>query len=313
MKKLVINADDCGADEARNAGIFEAIKKGVVTGVSILPNGPAFDDAMQQIKSINSKKVSWGVHINLSEGKPLSSGLHILTEPDGRFHGKSAAIKIFASRLPNRGNAPTGPLLNEGWNKIGSCDKKSSSRTALEEEISVEIDAQIKKLMDAGVFVTHIDSHHHIHVFPAVIETAIKIAQKHRIPWIRMPEEAKPSYINLDISEEISAEAGLFSKYAAEARTRIETSGMRTANHFRGLYLKGMLSLSLVEELLLTLHDGLTEFMTHPGHANTGHLSGPFSAFSTHDRERELATLLHPDFPLLLKRSGVTLTPFPEI
>ena len=313
MKRLVINADDCGADEARNAGIFEAIKKGVVTGVSILPNGPAFDDAMQRIKSINSKKVSWGVHINLSEGKPLSSGLHILTGPDGCFHGKSAAIKIFASRLPNRGNAPTGPLLNEGWNKIGSCDTKSSSRNALEEEISAEINAQIKKLIDAGVFVTHIDGHHHIHVFPAVIEAAIEMTQKHKIPWIRIPEEAKPSYRNLDISEEVSAEAGLFSKYATEARTRIETSGIRASNHFRGIYLKGRLSFPLAEELLLTLPDGLTEFMTHPGHAHTGHLPGPFSAFSTHDRERELTTLLHPGLPLLLEKYKIILSPFPEI
>ena len=313
MKRLIINADDCGADEARNAGIFEAIKKGVVTGASILPNGPAFNDAIQRIKSINNKKVSWGVHINLSEGKPLSSGLHILTGPDGCFHGKSAAIKIFESRLPNRGNAPAGPLLNEGWNKIGSCDTKSSSRTAMEEEISAEIDAQIKKLIDAGVFVTHIDGHHHVHIFPAVIETVIEMAQKYSIPWIRMPEEAKPSYSNLDISEGISAEAGLFSKYAAEARTRIETSGIRTTNHFRGLYLKGRLSPLMMEELLLTLPDGLTEFMTHPGHAHTWRSSGPFSTFSTHDRERELTTLLHPDFPVLLKRSGVTLTSFPEI
>ena len=69
----------------------------------------------------------------------------------------------------------------------------------------------------------------------------------------------------------------------------------------------------MMEELLLTLPDGLTEFMTHPGHAHTWRSSGPFSTFSTHDRERELTTLLHPDFPVLLKRSGVTLTSFPEI
>jgi len=41
MKRLIVNADDLAADEARNAGIFEAIAQGRVTSVSLLPNGPA--------------------------------------------------------------------------------------------------------------------------------------------------------------------------------------------------------------------------------------------------------------------------------
>jgi D-alanine-D-alanine ligase-like ATP-grasp enzyme len=40
MRRLIVNADDLGADEARNEGIFEAIRAGVVTSASILPNGP---------------------------------------------------------------------------------------------------------------------------------------------------------------------------------------------------------------------------------------------------------------------------------
>jgi len=284
MKRLIINADDCGADVARNAGIFEAIKKGVVTSVSILPNGPAFDDAMQRIKSLNNEGISLGIHINLSEGKPLSSGLQNLAGPDGYFQGKLPAMKLF-----------------------------TNNDNALEREITIELDSQVKKLLNAGISIHHLDSHHHIHAFPAVIKAAISAAIKYKIPWIRIPEETKPSYSNLDISEEIAAEAGLFSKYAAEARTRIETTGIRTTNHFRGLYLKGRFSPLIMEELLLTLPDGLTEFMTHPGYADTGRLSGPFSTFSTHDREQELETLLHHKFPLLLKKYKIILAPFPEI
>ena len=285
MKRLIINADDCGADVARNRGIFGAIKKGVVTSVSILPNGPAFNDAIQRIKSLNNEKgVSWGVHINLSEGEPLSSGLRILAESDGCFQGKLPAIKLLTG----------------------------ISSTALEREIVVEVEAQVKKLLNAGILIHHLDSHHHIHAFPAVIKAAISAAIKYKIPWIRIPEETKPSYRNLDISDEIAAEAGLFSKYAAEARTRIETTGIRTTNHFRGLYLKGRLSPLIMEELLITLPDGLTELMTHPGHADTGHLSGPFSTFSTQDRERELETLLHPELSSLLEKYHVSLTSFTQ-
>lgn len=284
MKRLIVNADDCGADVARNRGIFEAIKKGVVTSVSILPNGPAFDDAMQRIKSLNNEEISLGVHINLSEGEPLSAGLQILVGPDGYFPGKLPAMKLF-----------------------------TNNNNALEREITIELDTQIRMMLDAGLPIRHLDSHHHIHVFPAAVKAVIRAAIKYKIPWIRIPEETKPSYSNLDISEDITAEAGLFSKYAAEARIRIKTTGIRTTDYFRGLYLKGRLSPLIMEELLLTLPDGLTEFMTHPGRDDKGRSSGPFSTFSTHDREQELETLVHPGLPSLLKKTGVTLTSFPEI
>ncbi|MCX5808248.1 MAG: ChbG/HpnK family deacetylase [Proteobacteria bacterium] len=285
MKRLIINADDCGADEARNAGIFEAIKKGVVTSVSILPNGPAFDDAIQRIKSLNNEKVSWGVHINLSEGEPLSSGLQILAGPDGYFPGKLPAIQLLTGIIS----------------------------TALEREIAIEVEAQIKALSDTGLPVNHLDGHHHAHIFPAVIETVIEMVQKYKIPLIRIPAEPQPSYRSLHISRQCSEEARLFSTHAASALVRINETGIRTTDHFRGLYIKGRLSLSLMEELLEGLSHGLTELMLHPGRAEKDHLYGPFSGFSTQDREKELTTLLHPEFHLLLKRSGVILAPFPEI
>ena len=88
MKRLIINADDLGADEARNAGIFEAIQAGAVTSASILPNGPGLLDALNRIHSGSFKNITWGVHLNLSEGKPISTGNSLLLEPDGTFRGK---------------------------------------------------------------------------------------------------------------------------------------------------------------------------------------------------------------------------------
>jgi len=90
MKQLIVNADDLGADEARNAGIFEAIEAGVVTSASILPNGPALEDALRRIRS-SCRPISLGVHINLSEGRPLSGPLPLLTGGDEHFLGKARA------------------------------------------------------------------------------------------------------------------------------------------------------------------------------------------------------------------------------
>jgi predicted glycoside hydrolase/deacetylase ChbG (UPF0249 family) len=310
VKRLIINADDCGADKARNAGIFEAIEKGAVTGISILPNGPAFDDAVRRIHSLRAKDISCGLHVNLSEGRPLSSDLQSLIKHDGHFRGKLAAIKLLTSKTSKHEKQNARPLINEGWNRIGSCESFNDTNPVLTEEIKIELNAQMKKLIGAGISVDHIDGHHHVHIFPAVVEAVIGTARKYGIPCVRIPEEQAPLYGPLHISDELASEARLFSRYASEARIRIKMAEIRTTEHFRGLYLKGRLSLTIMAKLLMTLPDGITELMTHPGRAETSLRPGPFSTFSNRDREGELETLVHPDFPLLLNKYGVHLASF---
>jgi chitin disaccharide deacetylase len=151
MKHLIINADDLGADEARNEGIFEAIAKGRVTSASILANGPALPHALPVIQSLVQKKISWGIHLNLSEGTPLASELRLLTDEDGRFLGKTRAHSL---------------LSRQG-------DKE------LEKEVKREVEAQIEVLRRAGIPICHLDGHQHVHVFPAVIRAAIETVGKH--------------------------------------------------------------------------------------------------------------------------------------
>ena len=285
MKRLIINADDVGADEARNAGIFEAAVNGIVTSVSILANGPAFDDAIKHIRLSSKNDVSYGIHINLSEGRPISSGLRIITGSDGLFLGKSFAIELFSR---NNGQA-------------------------FEKDIITEIDAQMKMLINAGIKVSHIDGHHHIHIFPAVINATISVAKRYNIPWIRIPEEKTPSYDGLSVNSEIISEAGLFSRFGSKARPLINATGIDATEHFRGLYLKGRLSLPILEEFFKKLPDGLTEFMTHPGNAVKEGVHGYFTRFSTPDREKELKALLHPGFREMIEKYNIILTPFPEV
>ncbi|MEI7638849.1 MAG: ChbG/HpnK family deacetylase, partial [Syntrophus sp. (in: bacteria)] len=84
-------------------------------------------------------------------------------------------------------------------------------------------------------------------------------------------------------------------------------------DHFRGLYLKGRLSLPLLGELLNDLPAGLTELMVHPGRAPAEPGQGPFAAFSTVDREGELDVLLDSKLLNAVKEKGVSLMSFPDI
>jgi predicted glycoside hydrolase/deacetylase ChbG (UPF0249 family) len=284
MKRLIVNADDAGADEARNAGIFEAIEAGTVTSISILPNGPALEDAVRRIHALDRGRISFGIHFNLSEGKPLTSGLRLVAGADGCFLGKKSTQRLFTKRG----------------------DPK------LADEIGRELDAQIAALRNAGVPIDHLDGHQHVHIFPAVVDLAIEKAKAHRIPWIRIPAEPESEFLSGSLSSQQIDEARFFSGYAEAARLRLYSPGILTTDHFRGLYLKGRLPASHWMEFLEKIPEGLTELMVHPGRAAADSASGPFSGFSTLDREMELNALADGRFRQALLKTGVELTPFPE-
>ena len=284
MKKLIVNADDLGADEGRNAGILEAIEGGAVKSVSLLANGPATDEALRAIRQGKYEGVSIGFHLNLSEGRPICPDLRLLAGKEGAFLGKAAARQL---------------LLQEDISD-------------LENEVRREVDAQIGVLLKAKIPLSHLDGHQHLHVFPAVRKTAIRAAGKNGISWIRTPYELLPVLEEAQIPEDLKWESKLFSDLSGEATRLLAGTGIRTADHFRGLYLKGRLSPALLEECLAGLPEGLTELMVHPGKIYVGAVGGSFSGFSTSDREKELEALLSPSFQRAVRRKGISLISFRE-
>ena len=284
MKQLIVNADDLGADEARNKGIFEAIEAGAVTSVSLLANGPALNDALSRIKLMGSTKISFGLHLNLSEGRPLSSDLGVLVGPDGFFLGKAATHQL---------------LTRNGY-------------MALRDEISRELSAQIEVLRNSGIGIQHIDGHQHVHVFPAVCRTVVQEAERDGIPWMRIPEEAFPSDQGDKIPASLKEEGLLFNRMARTAHPELNGTGIRTTDHFRGLFLRGRLSSLTLKKVLRSLPSGLTELMVHPGRVPAVPLLSPFSTFSNRDREQELEALLNQEFQEILEAENIDLTPFPE-
>jgi predicted glycoside hydrolase/deacetylase ChbG (UPF0249 family) len=281
MKRLIVNADDLGADEGRNEGIFEAIRAGVVTSASILSNGPALDHALEGIRSGGFEEVSFGIHLNLTEGRPLAEGLSCLTGPDGNFLGKAAAHRLFLKT----GDMP------------------------LQAELAREAALQIERLLDAGISITHIDGHQHVHVFPSALPTVAETARDHGIRRMRIPDETVPSG-DEPVPADLLEEARRFGSLGREARKILAGTGIVSSDHFRGLLLKGRLSVETLLAELGQLPDGLTELMVHPGRVPAG---APFSAFSSPERERELEALLDPRFRLALDRAGVVLVSFREV
>ena len=93
--RLVINADDFGLSAGVNRGILAAHAAGTVTSTSLLPNLPAFDDAVRSARATPTLGI--GLHFNLTTGAPVSAPDQVPSLVDsatGQFH----ALRVLAAR-----------------------------------------------------------------------------------------------------------------------------------------------------------------------------------------------------------------------
>lgn len=155
MKNLIINADDFGMSAEVNEGVKMGIEAGVINNVSLMVNLPFFNDAVEYLRS--RPEISVGLHFNITEGRPVSSPAvvgSLLREDNYFYHWQSLLPRL---------------LIHEA--KIN--------------HIEEELLAQALKLKETGLPISHIDSHHHIHLYPNIFKMVTKFADKEGIPSLR--------------------------------------------------------------------------------------------------------------------------------
>lgn len=84
--KVFINADDFGLNDSRNEGVLYAYKKGFIDKISLVVNMDSSDRAVS-LSKINCFSDIVGLHINLTEGKPLTENIRntIYCDKNGFF------------------------------------------------------------------------------------------------------------------------------------------------------------------------------------------------------------------------------------
>ena len=260
MKRLIVNADDLGISERRNAGILEAHRRGIVTSASLMANGPAFADAVTMLRT--APELDVGLHLNLSEGTPIAEGHSTLVGADGRLLGKSGA--------------------------------RSSAGRFDSAEVEREISEQLAVLASAGIKVTHLDGHHHLHLYGDVA----RAVSRAKVRWVRMPIDTliPPGFSDADRLRVVEE----YRTLGLAARPRFQDAGLRMTDHFGGAALSGHLTAETLLQALGALKDGLTELMVHPGRAEA----------SDPARQRELEALTDPRVAAWLEDHSVQLTQF---
>jgi predicted glycoside hydrolase/deacetylase ChbG (UPF0249 family) len=90
--KLVINADDFGMSESINKAVFELVDFGTISSTSVMVNMPF---AIDILKLKDRSNISIGLHVNITEGFPVShpSLCKSLIDEQGAFLEKSILLK----------------------------------------------------------------------------------------------------------------------------------------------------------------------------------------------------------------------------
>ena len=156
VDRVVINADDFGMSEPVSRDIARCFEAGVISSTTIMANMPFFAGAVALAKGQGfADRV--GVHLNLTAGLPLTSGLS-LVRPDAP--GLS---------VPDR------PL----W-----------APRSLVRDIHLELRAQVQRVVQAGIQPTHLDSHEHILRHLPYARAAIAVAREFGIRSLRLTRNA---------------------------------------------------------------------------------------------------------------------------
>lgn len=155
VMRVIINADDLGMDVKTNTMVFELMSSGKITSATIMANGKACEDAVRNQN--NFSNCSFGIHLNLTSGKPLSGKTEIvpLLNDDGFFCELDSLI-----------DTPFSPNLMKA--------------------VYAEFCMQVEKLQCLGLGISHIDSHQHIHNLPKIFPIVKLVQKKYNIRKIRL-------------------------------------------------------------------------------------------------------------------------------
>jgi len=290
VRRLIVNADDFGFTAGVNRAIVEAHTRGIVTSSTLMANGRAFEDAVRMARSV--PRLSVGCHVMLIDGEPVLDAKRLPSITSAHFNGARFrdGLQSFAARaLAGR--------LDPG-------------------EIEAEASAQIRKLQSAGIAVSHVDTHKHTHLFPAVLRPLLRAARAWGVPAIRNPfGPSKPLK-----SSELLKRPNLWTRYAevrilralaSKFRDAAKREGLVTPDGTLGIVVTGTLDEKLFRGIAAIVPEGIWEFVCHPGY-NDDDLKSAKTRLRE-SRETELRVLTMPEARELLLQQGIELISYRDL
>ncbi|MFZ0707383.1 MAG: ChbG/HpnK family deacetylase [Candidatus Korobacteraceae bacterium] len=292
MRRLIVNADDFGLTTGVNRAIVEAHQHGIVTSATMMAGAEAFQNAAEQARASAQSGAHFGVgcHVMLVDGTPL----------------------VPADQIPSLASWDDGvPHFRKTLNSFALAAVMGKLKP---NEIEAEAAAQIERVQQAGITVSHVDTHKHVHLFPAVLRPLLRAAKACGVSAARNPFE--PAYITALgptdwRSQKRRLQMRILSAYAAGFRSELAAQGMRTTDGSLGVLVTGVLNVDLFLQMVSQIPDGTWEFVCHPGY-NDSELDRVKTRLRE-SRRQELEVLTSMEAKIALEKQGVRLISYREL
>lgn len=151
-RNVILTADDYGASDFIDKGIIRGIKEGCINTVSAMINFDRSVDAIKKLKK-DYPDVAIGLHVSITAGKPLSKIQYIdsIVDEEGLFYNLPEFLKNI---------------------KIVSLT-----------QIMKETRLQLQTLIDTGIEVDHLSSHHNImQMLTPLFRILLSLAREFKLP-----------------------------------------------------------------------------------------------------------------------------------
>ena len=277
MKELIINADDFGLSSGVNRAIITAWQEGILTSASLMAGGGAFEEAAELARQNPALQV--GLHLTLVQGRAVLSPAEIpgLVDQSGTFTDNPvlAGMRYFFLK-------------------------------GLRSQIRNEIEAQLRKVRDAGVPLSHVDGHLNIQMQPVVFDILMELAPRYGITSFRLTRESLMPALLKDGVRTMGkrVDAFIFDRLAVRNRPELDRRGIGYTGEVKGLLNSGRMTEAYLLDVLDDLQPGVTEIYFHPGGLPCAEITRRMPDYR---HEEELATLISPRVALKIKELGIRL------
>jgi hopanoid biosynthesis associated protein HpnK len=269
VSRLIVNADDFGLTPGVNRAIVELHQAGVLPSTTLMAKASATSEAIAMARATPTLGV--GCHVVLVDGDPVLPPGDIPTLIDKRTGRFRVSLGDFLTRLFTGRIRPA--------------------------EIEAEAAAQIARLQDSGLRLTHVDTHKHTHMFPPVLRPVLRAARAAGIRAVRNPFEpewavrATPRASWMRVAEVFALR-----QLGPYFRRLIGREKFATTDGTIAVVGTGTLDSDAVRSLLRELPEGTWELVTHPGYNDADLDKVRTRLRASREIERQALTTLK-DFP----------------
>lgn len=289
-KRLIINADDFGMTPGVNRAVVEARQSGVLTSTTLMATGAAFEEAVQL--ATQAKTLDVGCHVVLLEGTPLLPAREIPSLAAQDIDGVTQFRRGFRAFIQA---ALAGKLHGE--------------------DIYREARAQILSLQKAGIEVSHVDTHKHAHVFPAVFRPLLRAALDCGVTAVRNPFEpmCAMSWQRLRSRRDLWSRylpVRMLQAFADQFVAECRNLGISSPQGTFGITLTGYADEESFLEMLDRIPAGNWELLCHPAYEDEMWLQlGPRAGSG----KEELQMLLSPHVAATIRDNGILLASYSDL